>query len=239
MSSANPPLPTPTPNIFAALSAHLASKALCPSQAWLSSFLSTTRPSTPLPALQKTALFRFLATDITTTSQPLPTAVLPTNIADGSISERIVRGSVVVQVLDIDDIGRSRWSQVEALEAAERGETTKGREIIRVVPNEDGNAADTTQGAQEKSSGPHKLLLQDAKGLKVYGFELHAVEGISLSMSIGAKLRLRDVTVARGVVLLEPRSTEVLGGKVEAWEKKWRDGRKDTLKAKAGIRDGD
>ncbi|KAK4993212.1 hypothetical protein LTR66_006067 [Elasticomyces elasticus] len=225
MSSANPPLPTPTPNIFAALSAHLASKALCPSQAWLSSFLSTTRPSTPLPALQKTALFRFLATDITTTSQPLPTAVLPTNIADGSISERIVRGSVVVQVLDIDDIGRSRWSQVEALEAAERGETTKGREIIRVVPNEDGNAADTTQGAQEKSSGPHKLLLQDAKGLKVYGFELHAVEGISL--------------MARGVVLLEPRSTEVLGGKVEAWEKKWRDGRKDTLKAKAGIRDGD
>lgn len=148
-------------------------------------------------------------------------------------------GPIPVQVLDIEDIGRSRWSQVEAIEAQERGETTKGREVIRVVPEDSNGPPGNTQAASNdvKSSGPHKLLLQDGKGTKVYGFELTAVNGIVVGMPIGAKLVLRNVAVARGVVMLEPHAVEVLGGKVEAWEKKWRDDRKDKLKEKAGMRD--
>ena len=142
----------------------------------------------------------------------------------------------------MEDIGRSRWSQVEALEAQERGETTKGREVVRVLPAEDGGEAAAVGGGsaaggggQSASAGPHKLLLQDARGTKVYGLEVRGVQGVSVGMSIGAKLVLRDFEVARGVVLLEPRCVEVLGGKVDAWDRKWREERKKVLKEKAGM----
>jgi RecQ-mediated genome instability protein 1 len=146
-----------------------------------------------------------------------------------------------VQILDIEDIGHSRWSQVENIEAHERGEMTKGREIIRVVDDEtntDPNNAAVSNATSTTSSGPHKLLLQDAKGTKAYAFEMEAVSGISVQqLAIGAKLVLRDVMVARGVIMLEPKGVEVLGGKVDAWDRKWRAERKETLKRKAGMRD--
>jgi RecQ-mediated genome instability protein 1 len=129
-------------------------------------------------------------------------------------------------VLDIEDIGYSRWSQVEAIEAKERGETTKGREIVRVVPGEEG-------GPQEHpttdSKGPFKLLLQDAKGVKVYAFDLSGIPGINTNMSMGAKLLLRNCDVRRGVIMLEPGSVQILGGKIEALDKAWKAGRKDRL----------
>ena len=155
------------------------------------------------------------------------------------MKSQLLPGPIAVQVLDIEDIGRSRWSQVEALEAQERGETTKGREVVRVLPAEDGEggAAGAAAGAAggSGSAGPHKLLLQDAKGTKVYGLEMRDVQGVNASMSIGAKLVLRDFEVARGVILLESRCVEVLGGKVDAWDRKWRDERKKVLKEKAGM----
>jgi len=122
---------------------------------------------------------------------------------------------------------------VEALEAEERGETTKGREIIRVVPGEEGAEPEVQQ-----STGPHKLTLQDAQGTCVYGMELTNVNGIGLSMSIGTKLVLRDIVVARGLLLLEPKNVTVLGGKIEELHKKWKEGRKEVLKAAAGLSNG-
>ncbi|OCK81319.1 DUF1767-domain-containing protein [Lepidopterella palustris CBS 459.81] len=213
------------------LSAHLTSKHLPPTPTFLTTILSTARPSTPLPALQRTALFRLLASDITSTVAYTPASMLPANIHDAGIKERRLAGPIPVQVLDIEDIGHSRWSQVEALEAAERGEMTKGREVIRVVADRENDAAPE----ESASSGPHKLLLQDAAGAKVYGVELMGVEGIGLGMNIGAKMVLREVVVARGVVLLEPRSVTVLGGKIEGLHKQWRDGRKERLKAAVGM----
>lgn len=142
-----------------------------------------------------------------------------------------------MQILDVEDVGRSRWSQVEALEAQERGETTKGREIVRVLPAEEGEGGGgVAAGGESGSAGPHKLLLQDAKGTKVYGLEVRSVQGVSVEMAIGTKLVLRDFEVARGVILLEPRCVEVLGGKVDAWDRKWREERKKVLKEKAGMR---
>jgi RecQ-mediated genome instability protein 1 len=65
--------------------------------------------------------------------------------------------------------------------------------------------------------------------------DLRNVQGVDVGMSIGAKLVLRDVSVARGVIMLEPRCVEVLGGKVDAWDRKWREERKKVLKEKAGM----
>lgn len=124
---------------------------------------------------------------------------------------------------------------------------TKGREVIRVaaVPAEgespssassqvvrSGNAG---QGAPapKVSNGPFKLLLQDVKGQKVYAFELKRVEkvGYPPTMSIGCKVMLKKgARVARGMVLLEPETCVVLGGKIDGLDKEWRDGREKRLR---------
>jgi len=76
----------------------------------------------------------------------------------------------------------------------------------------------------------HKLLLEDAAGRRVWGFELEPVISIKVGMNIGAKLLLRGCTVARGVVLLTAATATVLGGKVEALQVAWMEGRKKSLR---------
>lgn len=221
-------------NLAAELTQHLNARHLYPTAAWVQSFLTTTRPNTPLPAIKQTAGFRLLAADITTALDPPANSVFPQDILRGTVQSRIVIGPVLCQVLDIEDIGNSRWSQVEAIEAKERGETTKGREVVRVVEqeNDDPSAARTPT----HSRGPFKLLLQDAKGLKIYAFDIRGIDGLNTSMSIGAKLLLRNVDVRRAVVMLEPGNVQILGGKLEALDKAWKAGRKERLMdaAKAG-----
>lgn len=227
-----------TGEIKAAITSYLASKNVPPNPIWVQNFLPTIRLNTPIVALQKTALFRLLAVDLTTSVQVTPNSTFPANISSPEIKERKLAGPIPVQVLDIEDIGHSRWSQVENIEAQERGETTKGREIIRVVPDESNTDPNHIQSSDNNAgaSGPHKLLLQDAKGTKIYGFELEPVRGVSVvNTAIGSKLVLRDTVVARGVILLEPKGVEVLGGKVDAWDRKWRGERKEELKRKAGM----
>ena len=140
---------------------------------------------------------------------------------------RQLPGPIAVQVLDVEDMSQSRWEQIEAIEALERGEGTKGREIVRVVASVEGGEEAVVAA---KAGGPHKVLLQDARGVRVYGVELRDVEGVGLAMSMGCKMVLKGVSVARGVVLLEPRTVTLLGGKIEALHKGWREGRKASLK---------
>lgn len=156
-------------------------------------------------------------------------------------------------MLDVEDIGRSKWEQIESLESERKGESTKGRQVIRVLPTPaDGEAPSTAltqapdstigqQAMQNKSSGPFKLLLQDFRGQRVYGFELKRVEKIGLPgtgngvTSIGCKILVKKgAKVARGVVLLEPASTVVLGGKIEGLDKEWREGREKKLREAVG-----
>ncbi|KAF2144529.1 uncharacterized protein K452DRAFT_316504 [Aplosporella prunicola CBS 121167] len=219
------------------ITAHLASKGLHPTHDWLSNFMSTVRQSTALAAIKQTALFRLLASDITQSLRRSQSSMFPGDILNGTIKERVLPGPIVVQVIEIEDIGRSCWSQVEALEAAERGEMTKGREVIRVVPDEQGTGGPTQTAADEVNAGngPHKLLLMDVSGTRVYALELFAVNGIGLRINIGAKLVLRNVVVARGLVLLEPKTTTFVGGKIDALHKAWIEGRKERLKAAAGM----
>lgn len=220
-------------NIAAELTQHLNARQLYPTAAWLQSFLATTRTGTPLPALKQTAGFRLLATDITTSLTPPPSTVFPADILQANIPSRTVTGPVLCQILDIEDIGHSRWSQVETIEAKERGETTKGREVIRVVePEIDGTTAPDTSA---QSKGPFKLLLQDAKGVKIYAFDMVGVDGLNTNMTMGVKLLLKNFNVRRAVIMLEPSNVQVLGGKLEALDKAWKDGRKDRLMAAAKM----
>ncbi|KAF3047522.1 hypothetical protein E8E12_009871 [Didymella heteroderae] len=215
---------------------HLAARNLHPKLAWLQSFLSTQRPNTALAALKQTCLFRLLATDITASLDPPAASVLPADILRGTVQSRSLAGPIICQVLDIEDIGQSRWSQVEAIEARERGEMTKGREIVRVIEPENDDSGQAAAPAQSK--GPFKLLLQDAKGLQIYALDLQGIDGLNINMSMGVKLLLRDIEVRRAVVMLGPGNVQVLGGKLDALDKPWKEGRKDRL-IKAANAGGD
>ena len=122
-------------------------------------------------------------------------------------------------------------------------------------------------GAGGGSVGPFKVLMSDMKGMKVWGFTTTGIEGINMpaplvpegdgggggggggggvggggtgqTMAIGSKLLLQaDVKVWRGMVMLTDGGCKVLGGKVEAWDRAWREGRMERLKGEIGrIRD--
>ncbi len=107
--------------------------------------------------------------------------------------------------MGIENISKSRWSQIENLEAAERGETTKGREIVRVVPNNSNDMGTEGDEGGGSGSGPgrgggggggagmlngmSKLRVQDAKGTNVFAMELRSVNGVRVGMGIGCKVR--------------------------------------------------
>ncbi|EEH21914.1 hypothetical protein PABG_04125 [Paracoccidioides brasiliensis Pb03] len=234
----------------------LTTKSLPVSRTWLAQFLSSQRvATTPLSTLTQTALFRLLASDFTTSlSATNPSHTLPEDISDPTIKERHVSGPVPLQVLDIEDIESSLWSQVEAIEKIERGEETRGREIIHTVTRDEtgevetvnnsaGNTSTNAAGANRNApgarntsisnsakGGTHRLVLQDVKGTKVVAIELKPVEDVGIAkLPIGAKMVVTNATVARGMLLLEPDCVDVLGGKIEALNRQWTLERKNRL----------
>ncbi|KAI0155085.1 hypothetical protein GGR52DRAFT_528141 [Hypoxylon sp. FL1284] len=236
-----------------------------PLLAWIQSALPNRNPLPPLPALIATVKTRLLAVDLTVPGvweQPPP--AFPPNLHNPEVREVQLARDVLVQVLDVENIARSRWEQVEDLEAIARGEQTRGREVIRlltgnengdedeesnngapaaggrVIPPPPANAAGSRTGAAANAAASrnatHRLLLQDCRGQTVHGLELKRVDRVGVgSLNIGEKMLLRRGTaVARGVVLLEPATCAVLGGKVEPWHRAWVDGRLERLKEAAG-----
>ncbi|TLS23761.1 uncharacterized protein PpBr36_06407 [Pyricularia pennisetigena] len=141
-----------------------------PSQTWLSNLLSTRpKPLPPLPSLTATAKARLLAADLTSPGllDRAGTSPFPPSAADPETRETCLTRDVVVQVLDVENLSRSRWEQVEELEAVARGELTKGRQIIRLredgaeedgegvgdVPPEEGARRQQQQQQQQQQAG--------------------------------------------------------------------------------------
>ncbi|KAJ5816465.1 hypothetical protein N7447_008698 [Penicillium robsamsonii] len=229
----------------------LSTKSLSVARPWLNAFLSssTSQRNIPASALTQTAIFRLLASDIRESLSKHRSCVLPVDVHNPTVQERRIQGSIPVQVLDIEDIGTSLWSQIEAIERVERGEAIHGREIVRTIAVGDDSEASENNGANNNPAsgaasvsgnsgyGPHRLILQDAAGTMAVGVELQRIDGIALEkLAIGAKLLLRNPSVARGMVLLSPGSVTLLGGNIEALDKPWREGRKVRLLEKtAGI----
>ncbi|KAK3321603.1 hypothetical protein B0H66DRAFT_175948 [Apodospora peruviana] len=249
-----------------------------PSHSWLQTLVSSSRQQLPLASLIATARTRLLASDLTTRNlldstyiaeHTFPSSILPTppntnnTTINTEVKETCLGRDIAVQVLDIENLNRSRWEQVEELEAIERGEQTRGRQVIRLpttttltgdgddlgVVDESTQSTTTTAmtsgGAataareQEKQNknATHKLVLQDAKGAKMFALELRRIDRIAVGkLNIGEKMLLRAGTVvARGVLLLEPATCQVLGGKVELWHKAWVEGRLARLKEEVGA----
>lgn len=209
-----------------------------PSQPWLQALISARDPPPPLPSLVMTAKTRLLASDLTTPGLLDPDSILnislPSGINNSAVKETRLSRHVYVQVADIEDLAKSRWEQVEELEAIERGEQTRGREVVRLPP---ANSPDVDDAQDATASGPgrareqpgpagaasnkptHRLILQDCKGQKMYGLELTRIPRIAVGkLNLGEKILLkRGAVVARGAVLLEPETCHILGGKIDAW----------------------
>lgn len=207
-----------------------------------------------------TAKTRLLASDLTTPGLLDPAAAasalcLPDATANPQAREARLPRDAYVQVVDIEDLSRSRWDQAEELESVERGERTRGREVIRLLPvggagaeggEEEVVATPAARQGGDAGGGPsrnatHRLVLQDCKGQKVFALELTRVPRIGVgSLHIGEKILLRKGTVvARGTIMLEPSTCQILGGKVEAWQKAWVEGRLARLKEAVGAGEAD
>ncbi|KAH0493203.1 hypothetical protein TgHK011_008120 [Trichoderma gracile] len=228
-----------------------------PSQTLLTTLTTSRSPPPPIQSLVATAKARLLASDLTSTSlidSSAPT--FPPDIDSANVAETKLTQKIHVQVLDVENLSASRWEQVEELEAIERGERTRGRQVIRVTAEEDdSNEADTTQassstrasaaaatgGGGGTSSGGanavHRLVLQDRRGKRVYAVELKRINGIAVGKTlIGEKMMLRaGAVVARGTVLLAPETCVLLGGKVDAWHESWAEGRLARLRESVGA----
>ncbi|KAK4150104.1 hypothetical protein C8A00DRAFT_46415 [Chaetomidium leptoderma] len=165
-----------------------------PSLTWLHTLVTTTRhPPPPLASLLATARTRLLSADLTTPglldTHYTATRAFPPNLAlslshatsssssgaggGGGGTTRLAQ-DVVVQVLDIEDISKSRWEQVEELEAVARGEGTRGREVVRLPPaaaaaGGSGNADDDEEeeedgGMQMQTQGQGQQQQQQQQG---------------------------------------------------------------------------
>ena len=247
-----------------------------PSTTWLRALATARNPPPPLASLIATARTRVLASDLTTPNlldasyaaeHSFPSAILPpatptptsqnNSIIEPKKEARLGR-DVIVQILDLENITRSRWEQVEELEAIERGEQTRGREIIRIRDQEDdpeneenngvstastappsATAAQQQQQQQASKNATHKLVVQDCNGHKMYALELKRIDRIGIGLThIGEKMLLgRNTKVARGMILLEPGSCTLLGGKVDVWHKAWTEGRLARLREAVGAQD--
>ena len=227
-------------NVAGELRKALSRKGLHPTDEWMASFLATQRPTTPGPALASTATFRLLASNITQTLDNASTAGFPADIHNAAVRDRhLMRGDLIVQIMDVEDMSRGRWEQIEALEAIERGEGSKGRELMRLEQVEANGeeqtpamrSSSTIAASSRISKGPHKVLMQDVEGATAYGMEMGSIEGLGIGMNLGAKLLLRGAVVARGIVLLEPSTTSWLGGKIEGLHQQWNQDKKQRLVA--------
>lgn len=238
-----------------------------PSVPWLTSLVASRNPPPPLPSLIATAKARLLATDLTTPQLLDPSSpCLPSTVTGGGETrEARLPVDVVVQVLDVENLSKSRWEQVEELEAIARGEQRTGRRIVRLPArneDEDGdggqgdiidagpstgpgsNAAQRSQQPQAPAAatahGTHRLVVQDWRGTQLFAVELKPVPRVGVGVtSLGEKMVLRaGSVVARGTILLEPATCVVLGGKVEAWQAAWVAGRLEKLKEAVGGDEG-
>ena len=97
----------------------------------------------------------------------------------------------------MQDIGKSRIAQLEALEKAIEEAGPEARRVV-ALPAEDEDGADNENAVAQNGANANegitvgksicKVLLEDGKGERVYGMEVKAIEGIKVGMSLGCKV---------------------------------------------------
>ena len=154
-------------------------------------------------SLLRSLRFRLLASDFTQSLRVLPHTTFPVDLHtsprfSAPAPGAVLAGPIAVQVVDIVDIGNTLEARAAHLEREvyPAGAAGRGRDVIRtVVPGaEEGPgprpALAVPPATATGSTGPHKLLLEDAAGRRAWAFELDRVPGIEVGgrMKLGAKV---------------------------------------------------
>lgn len=224
-----------------------------PSQTLVTNLLSTT-PAPTLPRLIALTKSSILTSPITAASLLDPSVpAFPQNLLSPEVREGRLPADVLLQIVDIEDLSRSRWDQIEELERVERGEMKRGRAVVRVEnEEEDQDRERATQSAGGAGAGAaaearkaggnatHRVTFRDRAGTHLYGLELVRMTRLAVGVTkIGEKVVIkRGAAVARGTVLLEPGTCSFLGGYVEDEEKRWAASRLKALKEAVGTPGG-
>lgn len=211
------------------------SKNIAINHAWLTALLSKLSADDVLPttnnALEDLAVRHFLHSNIRQSVSPSP-PLLP-----GDTTEKTVVSRVLVQIVDCQEVGSSLSQQLDKLEAYEERQKPISRRLIRLPDTDDHNELDDadqsnhqqTQAGREQGAASSddqrglvgkkmvKVVLEDAKGNRLFGIDQKPIDHLYFGMPLGAKLFLIDVTVVYGVLILRPTKIEWLGGTVNAW----------------------
>ncbi|KAF9360781.1 hypothetical protein BGX26_007732 [Mortierella sp. AD094] len=120
-----------------------------------------------------------------------------TDFGGNSVRPSRSGGGIILQILEIQDIGISSLKMLEACEAiGVKGDQPGGFPIEKTLPK-GMIALDLTDGVR-----------------KMRALVMEPIAGIAMEMKIGAKIRVRDVQVKHGVLHLNPGNTFLLGGEV-------------------------
>ncbi|CAI4214708.1 unnamed protein product [Parascedosporium putredinis] len=178
-----------------------------PSPTLITTLLSS-HPQPTLPRLLAQAKSHVLTSNLTTPSlldHSVP--IFPAPLLGPDSPDARLPFDVPAQIVDVEDLSRSRWEQVEEMERIERGEMTKGRAVVRVEEREDGDgdgggggggggasgslassanavssAAAATRAAR-RTNATHRIVLQDRSGRRVYGLELVRMDRLGVGVT--------------------------------------------------------
>lgn len=128
-------------------------------------------------------------------------------VASTILTERdtILRDEILVQIIDIYDIGTSKYRQLQRIDQTQSSNTDKLR--TRFPTAEDNSD-------EPLNASLHKLVIQDSSGTLIYAIEYKKIPELSHETLLGCKLLLKNTKFQRGVALLEPASVQVLGGSI-------------------------
>ena len=149
-------------------------------------------------SVKETLLLADLRLALSATSQ-----ALPTNIHD--VEDGILSHSVMVQVVEATEIGRSTLSIINDLEL----ENTRPARQVEAVAFEPENNVTPAADANTRMC---KLVVEDCKGTRAFGLETKSIPGVSPIMPLGTKFLLHQGTqITLGVLLLRPAQITTLG----------------------------
>lgn len=149
------------------------------------------------------------------------------SIYDGS-KIMVAPGPILVQILVVIDISKSKYSIIEALKDIKPTSLTQHAEYLKNGSNPESiirlqELVGDDDDLEKKSKDPfksgynsiHKLLLQDSKGNLFYAIEQKRMNFINMYMPLGGKLILTNVLFQHGVALLKEDNAYYLGGKID------------------------
>ncbi|KAF9929530.1 hypothetical protein BGZ65_005766, partial [Modicella reniformis] len=106
-------------------------------------------------------------------------------------------GGVILQILEVQDIGVSLLKMVEACEAlGVKGDEPGGFQVEKTLPKSM-ITLDVTDGVR-----------------KIKAMVTEPIPEVAIEMKLGAKIRVKDVEVRHGMLQLSPSNTLLLGGEV-------------------------